>query len=170
MENNEEREKYNEQIEQITNIFSLSSKKSSIVFDLKIKDKNASAHMSIIELKGDKKEFPTMNFTYDDYFYDNFIKELISEIKSNQKIAVCDVVNLDNDDLYTLRMISENRDLFTIDGLEKQKAYDLLKVDKKQEPNPILIKTDMGVGNILYLFIMTSIFIVISVITIVFFR
>ena len=109
---------YNEYIEKILNIYRLSSKDSSILFNIKIENYKCYCSMSIIGRAGDKQEFSDVILDFDDKFYPEFLDILVTKINNEVRIKVKDIVNLDGDSLVAYRMVTDNNDLFTIDGLE----------------------------------------------------
>lgn len=123
---------YQEYIEKVVNIFRLSSKDSSILFNLKIDDDKVNIHLSIIEKKGDKKDFNDIVFQYDSSFFSDFLETLVEMIARSIDITTKDIVNLDKDELVAFRMVTINNDLFTIDGLNEDDANSLLKIANKE--------------------------------------
>ncbi len=124
---------YYEFVEKIVDIFKLSSKTSSILFNMKISNYKVYIDLSIVDQSGEKKEYNEVIIDYDDSFYNNFLIPLVTKVNMFGNIVAKDIVNLDNDSLVTLRLISENNDLFTIDGLSKDDSSNLMKLlnDKK---------------------------------------
>jgi hypothetical protein len=78
--------------------------------------------MSIIGRAGDKQEFSDVILDFDDKFYPEFLDILVTKINNEVRIKVKDIVNLDGDSLVAYRMVTDNNDLFTIDGLSMEDA------------------------------------------------
>lgn len=148
MEKNLSEDNYNEYIESIANIFRLSSKESSILFDLKIKDYKAMIKLSIVSQNGEQKEFQDVVFKCDSIFYNDFLKSLIEMVNDNSNIVVKDIINLSDSDLMTLRLITDNNDMFSIDGLSDDDAKSLLLlIDGQETDSGLLISDNKGMGN-----------------------
>ena len=128
---------YGEFVDKIVDIFRLSIKTSSILFNLKISDYTAYINLSIVEHSGEKKEYNEVILDYNDRFYNDFLLPLISKVNMFGNIVTKDIVNLDNDSLVTLRLISENNDLFTIDGLSQDDSNNLMKLLDNKKNNLI---------------------------------
>ena len=139
---------YEEYVDKIINIFRLSSKESSILFDMEIKDYKAKIKLSIVSQHGEKEEFSDMVFKCDTVFYQKFLTQLVDKINQNSNIVVKDIVNLSDSDLVTFRLITENNDLFTINGLSDDDAKSLLSiVEGKNEDSKLVITNSDGIGN-----------------------
>ena len=128
---------YSEFVDKIVDIFRLSIKTSSILFNLKISDYKAYINLSIVEHSGEKKEYNEVILDYNDRFYNDFLLPLISKVNMFGNIVTKDIVNLDNDSLVTLRFICENNDLFTIDGLSQNDSNNLMKLLDNKKNNLI---------------------------------
>ena len=160
---------YDEYIEKIINIFRLSSKKSSILFDLKIDNYKAFIQLSIINQEGEKQEFSDVVLKCDEKFYSGFLIPLISKINNVITIKVKDIVEISSSELVTFRMITENNDLFSIDGLSSDDANSLLEVVKnKSVENVAVIPNNDGIGNIRIFPFIIGIFIVAFIIVFLF--
>lgn len=116
------KENYNEYIEKILNIYRLSSKDSSILFNIKIENYKCYCSMSIIGRSGDKQEFSDVILDFDETIFPEFLDILVTKINTDVRIKVKDIVNLDGDSLVAYRMVTDNNDLFSIDGLSLEDA------------------------------------------------
>ena len=146
---------YDQYIDNTVNIFKLSSKESSILFSAKIENNNCLINLSIVNQDGKVKKFRDVIFECDDKFYSNFIDKLVDKTINECNIISFDLVNLDRDEFSTFRMIMENNDLFTIDGLTKERASHLLNLceskseDTRKEKRKYLnILNNVGIGDI----------------------
>ena len=160
-------ENYNDYIERVYNIFRLSSKKSSIILRLNIKKEKCIIELKIISQNGDKEEFSDVSFRCNDLFYNVFLDSLIKKLNDNDDFIINDIVNLDNDEYVTFRLVSSNNDLITIDGLSKEKAEylkDLFSSDEKKTDN--LISNNSGIANI-WIFILMIVILIIAFILVV---
>lgn len=142
---------YKEYVDKIINIFRLSNKESSIVFNINIVDYKAIIELSIIRNSGEKQEFTDEVFKCDEVFFQDFIRPLIKVINERVKIVVKDIIEEKNTDLVTFRMVTENNDLFTIMGLSRDDANSILRLAKSNNSNSKIINppNNNGVGNAL---------------------
>ena len=124
---------YDEYIEKIVSIFRLSSKKSSILFDMKIENYSATIKLSILKQNGERERFHDKVLTCDSVFYRDFLMKLVQKVYEDGEIATADVVRLSEGDLVTFRMITTNNDLFSIDGLSSDDANALLALCKNSD-------------------------------------
>lgn len=144
---------FDDYIDKIINIFRLSNKNSSILFDLKLKDYKATIKLLIVGQNGERKEFSDVIMKCDTSFFSNFLKPLVEKLNEDGAIANKDIVNLSDSDLVTFRLITDNNDLFTIDGLSNDDANYLLSlVNKKGDSlndhnNLLSISNNEGIGT-----------------------
>lgn len=123
-------EVYLDYVNNLVNISRLTTKDNSIMFNFKISNGKCLNEITVIDQQGSKKDFEDLVFKCNDVFYDVFLPKLVEELYKNNNIVVKDIVNLDGDEFVALRMISESNDLFSIDGLTKEKAESLLNLVK----------------------------------------
>lgn len=157
---------YEEYIEKILNIFRLSSKESSIIFDLKIKDYKCTIKLAIIRQNGDREEFSDTLFDCNEVFYQKFLDVLVSRFIGSVEVTTKDIVNLDDDSLVTFRLITGNNDLFSVDGLSEEHAKYLLELNEKDDDKYLGVSNNAGIGNI-WMFILMLIILVITFILII---
>lgn len=152
---------YNEYIEKILNIYRLSSKDSSILFNIKIENYKCYCSMSIIGRAGDKQEFSDVILDFDDKFFPEFLDVLVTKINNDVRIKVKDIVNLDGDSLVAFRMVTDNNDLFTIDGLSMEDAKHFEKIcsdEFKSEAKGVYqINDTHGIGSFKMFLLMISV-------------
>lgn len=124
--NKMQREIYLDYIENLVDISKLTTKDNSIMFNFKIDNNKCLNEITVIDQNGTKKEFDDLIFKCNEVFYDFFLPKLVKELYHNNNIVVSDIVNLDGDEFVAIRLITEFNDLFSIDGLTKDKAIELL--------------------------------------------
>ena len=139
---------YEEYVDKIINIFRLSSKQSSILFSVVIKDYEASIKLSIVNTEGEREEFQDVVLNCDISFYNKFLNSLITRINNNCNIVVKDIIPSSEVDLFTFRMITNNNDLFTIDGLNEDDANNMLILVENKEEKKIEVTNNQGKGNL----------------------
>ena len=170
MDRNLNEDSYEEYVEKIINIFRLSNKKSSILFQLEIKDYKATIQLTIVNQNGEKEEFSDVVLKCDEVFYHSFLIPLIEKVNHNVTITHKDIVNLDEDDLVTFRMITDNNDLFTIDGLSRDDANSLLEIsnnDSYQE-KILTVPNKDGIGNIWSFLLMIGVLVIAFILIVIF--
>ena len=151
IDDNLSHDNYDNYIEKTVNIFRLSSKKSSIIFDLKIDNYKAIIKLSIVNLDGEKENFQDFVTECNSLFYHQLLIPLIKRISESIDIQTRDIIKLNEGDLVTFRMITENNDLFTIDGLSEDDAKGLLSIFDENGKKDTMSLTDnkySGFGNI----------------------
>ncbi len=152
---------YLEYVERIVNIFKLSTKESSIIFQISINDLNCLIKLSMVKQNGEKEAFRDQTSKCDQNFYDKFVDVLVKKFLEEVKIINKDVVNLDNDNFLTLRLITENNDLFILDGLSENYANHLFNIDGNKEEITFFSNDEMGIGGLKIFTLIIIIFIVI---------
>ena len=156
------REDYQNYIDKIANVFRISDRRSSIMCDIKIKNYKALIELSIVNMEGEKKEFQDVLLDFDQDFSVSFLIPLVRKICEIVEVKTKDIVNLKEDDLVTFRIITNNNDLFTVDGLSSDDANNLLLLSQKIQVNSpkSISASSKGSGNIISILFMISLFIV----------
>lgn len=157
---------YEEYIEKILNIFRLSSKESSIIFDLKIKDYKCFIKLAIVKQNGEREEFSDTTMKCDEVFYQKFLDVLIKDFLGSVDVVTKDVVDLSDDTLVTFRLITKNNDLFSVDGLSKEHARYLLGLEEKKDDKYLNVIDNNGVGNIWMFILMITVLVIVFVLII----
>ena len=162
---------YEDYIHKIVDIFQLSSKKSSILFDLKIDNYQGIIRLSVLNQSGERERFQDVALNCDQAFYHDFLMPLVREIYNNGNIATSDIVHEANKDLVTFRMITTNNDLFSVDGLSRDDAKSLLMLcEKSKEETKMHLKipNNEGKGSAWYILLIVIILFIIFGILIIF--
>lgn len=122
---------YLDYIDSLVDIIKLTNKDNSIMINLKISNGKCLCKVDVVDHDdGDEKKFEDVEFECDEKFYSEFLPLIVEKLYDNSEIIIKDIVNLDGDEFVALRMITEFNDLFSIDGLEKAKAEELLELIK----------------------------------------
>lgn len=160
---------YEEYIDKIVNIFRLSSKKSSILFDMKINNYQADIKLSILNQNGERERFHDVILQCDQNFYQKFLVTLVKRIYFSGDIATSDIVHLSDSDLVTFRMITSNNDLFSVDGLSIDDANHLVNISKveEDEKKTLTLSNHHGNGS-LWIFLLLVVIILILLVIIFF--
>ena len=160
---------YNEYIDNILSISALSDKDHFIFYSFNIKDNICFDEVYMLNQKGEKGEFGKKNFNYNEEFYEKFIKNLVKKFYKANSINSKDIV-YDKNDNGTFRMITDNKDIFTISGLSKENneaLLDMLK-NKSHEENKQYVLTD-NKGKVNYLMLVFIVVLIIAIIGLVLF-
>lgn len=161
---------YDEYIDKIVDVFRLSSKKSSILFDVKINNYQASILLSILNQSGSRERFRNVILNCDYSFYHEFLLNLVQRVYQSGNISTTDIVRLSGSDLVTFRMITANNDLFSIDGLSSDDAKNLLNICNNTTDNKSLLKeiNRRGIGSF-YIFIFVVLVVVLLFLVLILF-
>ena len=161
---------YDDYIEQVMNIYRLSSKDKSIIGNIKITGKKIIASLSILNsVNGYLNKFTDIVFNHSDSFYDKFIKELVRRMNNECNVSLNDLVTEEDTDDVTYRMITENNDMFTIEGLDRIRADQIISDyngSKDCESKILVSSSSLGEGN--YLIFITLIVIIILTLILVY--
>jgi len=155
---------YDEYVEKVVNIFRLSNKESSILFNININNYKAVINLSIVRQDGEKEEFTDVVLKCDEVFFKYFLPNLVKQLCRNCEVISKDVVNAVDSDLLVFRMVMFNNDLFTIEGLNNEDADYLLKQDDKK----VEIINEYGAFNV-KMFLLMLLLLIVSFILIVLF-
>ena len=87
---------------------------------------------------------------------------LVVEYFDTTNTVVADIVDVDGDDQFTFRMVSENNDMFTVDGISKDYARKLKdKVENREKEKVYVKSSEAGLSNALGLTVLISLIVVI---------
>ena len=159
-------EVYEEYIENILSISALSDKEHYVFYNFNIKDNVCYDEVYMLNQDGVKGELGKRNFVYNEDFYQKFIKSLVKRFYDNNTINSKDVIY--NDDEGTFRMITENKDIFTINGLSSEQNEELLDSIKKKDlsENKEYVLTN-NTGKVNYLILVLIALLVLLIITLI---
>ncbi len=152
MDSNAYDDVYEDYIENILSISALSDKEHYIFYSFNIKDNVCFDEVYMLNQQGEKGEFGNKNFNYNDDFYEKFLKKLVDKFNKANSINSKDIIY--NDDNVTFRMITDNKDIFTISGLDKDKSEELLDIVKNKdhkENKEYVLTNNSGKANYLIL-------------------
>jgi len=159
-------EVYEEYIENILSISALSDKEHYVFYNFNIKDNVCYDEVYMLNQDGVKGELGKRNFVYNEDFYQKFIKTLVKRFYDTNSINSKDVIY--NDDEGTFRMITENKDIFTINGLSSEQNEELLDSIKKKDlsENKEYVLTN-NTGKVNYLILVLIALLVLLIITLI---
>ena len=127
------KEKYEEYCESLLNIARLTKKENSVLINFSIDGDSCSNVVSFIQQDGTKDILKDSTFVCDDEFYKDFLEKFIIEYSKNMVIAFNDSIDMNADGKYTYRIITEDNDMMSIDGISLDYANYLMSLLKKKE-------------------------------------
>lgn len=125
--------KYEEYRESLLNIARLTNKGNSILINFNIKDDTCTNVVSFIQQDGTKDVLKDSVFACDDEFYKEFLEKFIEDYYGNMVIAFNDSIDMNADGKYTYRVITEDNDMLSIDGISFDYANYLMRCIKKKQ-------------------------------------
>lgn len=158
---------YKEYVEQIMNVFRLSSYDKSILFSLRFEKADCVMQLSILNQDGQRQEYDINHIDSNDSYFYEFLEYLVSEFRNHCEITKEDIVNLDDDHYVAFRMITKYNDLITLDGLTESQANRFLKEDKELPEVKLSIENNTGGSNMLG-FILMIITLIISIASVIY--
>ena len=166
---------YDKYLCKVLDVARLTTKDNSVLISFSIKDEKCSSKVELLEQDGTKGLEMSVNFACTESFYTNFLEKLVVEYFDIANVVVTDIIDINDDGRYTFRMLGEENDLFSIDGISDNYAKKLKKLvsdDKKsvQEKEKTLVKKpdEAGISNTLGLLVLLLMGIVIILSWIVF--
>ena len=128
-----------------------------------IDNNNCLIKLSIVNQNGEKEEFNDKTFKCDEVFYKDFLNILIKRFNEEIEVVTKDIVNLDDDSLVTLRLLTKNNDLFSVDGLREDRANYLLSLIDDDFKYTLLLEDEMGIGNLKIFTLIILILIIVAI-------
>ena len=125
------KENYKEYRNSLLNISRLTHKENSILIDFKIVGSNCYNSVYYIQRDGTKDLFNEESFLVNEEFYNEFLEILISEYYNSMEIAFNDSIDINEDGLYTYRIVTDDNDMLSVDGVSLEYAKKLMKLVNK---------------------------------------
>lgn len=153
---------YDDYIKKILEVACLSTKENSVLIGLTIDDGRCRSTVELLEQNGNRCIGRSVAFSCTDSFYTNFLERLVVEYSEVSNTVVTDIVDVDGDSQFTFRMVSDNNDMFTVDGISKDYAKKLKeKVENKESQKTLVKNSEAGLSNALGLTVLISLIVVI---------
>ncbi|MBR2828354.1 MAG: hypothetical protein IKE70_03900 [Bacilli bacterium] len=121
---------YQDIIEKIVNLFQLSTRDVSIHFHISIQNEEVIMNSFLVQLDGEKTNFQKIKDYWNEEFYHNFLIPFLNLIYQKCSIVKTDIIPSLRKSLFTVRIITKNNDIFTIDGMnqdDSKKIFDVIK-------------------------------------------
>lgn len=146
------KEKYDEYIESLLNAARLTKKENSVLINFEVEDEICINKVEFIQQNGTKDTFKKATFVADDTFYKEFLEKFVVAYYKNMAIAFNDSIDMNADGKYTYRVITEDNDMMSIDGITLEYANYLMGLTKKPESNEEENAITNEQGNISFLY------------------
>lgn len=124
-------DKYAEYRNSLLNIARLTHKDNSILIDFSIVGDKCFNEVSYIQRDGTKDLLEKETFDADKYFYDDFLEKFICDFYTKMAVAFEDSIDINEDGLYTYRIITEDNDMLSVDGISLEYAKHLMDITNK---------------------------------------
>ena len=98
---------YADFVEQLVNVFRLSSFERSILFSLKFEKTICIIQLSILNQDGNRQEYEEVHVDSSESFFNDFLEHMVSAFRNHCVIVKEDIVNLDNDEWRNERLICQ---------------------------------------------------------------
>lgn len=149
--------KYDEYIESLLNISRLTNKENSILINFDISGETCSNVVSFIQRDGTKDILKDSTFVCDDEFYKDFLEKFIIEYYEEMVVAFNDNIDISLDGKYSFRVVTDDNDMLSINGLSLEYANYLMELTKKrQEKVEEYVLNDDGVTTAFATFIIVG--------------
>lgn len=163
---------YEEYLEKVLEIARLTTKDNSILISFTVEDGKCSSKVELLEQNGDRGALKSVNFACTDNFKTNFLEKLVVEYAKTTNVILSDIIDIDGDNQFTFRMVSESNDLFSIDGISKEYALKLKSIVEESVATDgkqlVKVSDEAGMSNALGLTMLVSMMIIIILSLLVF--
>ncbi len=152
------KEKYDEYIESLLNAARLTTKDNSVLITFKVEDELCINSVELVQRDGTKDVLKKFSFICDDDFYKEFLEKFVLAYHDEMVIAVNDSIDLNADGKYTYRVITDDNDLMSIDGITLEYANYLMSLTTKEKvKEPFVKDTDGNVSFLYTIFLISAI-------------
>lgn len=136
------KEMYDEYCESLLNIARLTTKENSVLISFNVDGDNCTNVVSFIQQDGTKDVLKDSTFVCDDDFYKDFLEKFIIEYSKTMVIAFNDSIDMNADGKYTYRVVTEDNDMLSVDGISLDYANYLMGLCKKKELDDVDISNN----------------------------
>lgn len=144
------KEKYEEYIESLLNVARLTTKQNSVLISFDIVDDQCFSIVDFVQQDGTMDRLKDTNFLCNDEFYKEFLEKFVIAYYDNMVIAFNDSIDMNADGKYTYRMITEDNDMMSIDGITLEYANHLMNLIKSKKDN-VSVSNSQESGNVSFL-------------------
>lgn len=125
------KEKYDEYCDSLLNIARLTKKDNSVLINFSIDNDNCSNVVNFIQQNGAKDILKDVTFVCDEEFYKDFLEKFVINYSKIMSIAFSDSIDMNADGKYTYRIVTEDNDMMSIDGISLEYANYLKELLKR---------------------------------------
>lgn len=137
-----EKEKYEEYKNSLLNIARLTNKENSVLISFEIKEDICINKVNFIQQDGTKDLLKDSNFICDNDFYTDFLEKFIIDYYENMVIAFSDNIDMNADGKYTYRIVTDDNDMMSVDGISLEYANHLMNLVNKEDKGISSISKD----------------------------
>jgi len=146
------KEKYDEYVESLLNAARLTTKENSVLISFDIIDDHCLSLVEFIQQDGTKDTLKNATFDCDDDFFKEFLEKFVIAYYENMVIAFNDSIDMNLDGKYTYRVVTDDNDMMSIDGITLEYANYLMNLVKKEEiVNEVVDVVNEETGNISFM-------------------
>lgn len=146
------KEKYDGYIESLLNAARLTTKENSVLINFNIEEEVCTNTVEFIQQDGTKDTLKKASFICDDEFYKEFLEKFVLAYYNSMVVVVSDSIDMNADNKYTYRIITDDNDLMSIDGITLEYANYLMKLVKTDEERTKKTLTTNEKGNVTFLY------------------
>lgn len=147
---------YEEYRNSLLNISRLTTKENSVLINFDIKDDVCTNVVSFIQQDGTKDILKDSTFVCSDEFYKDLLEKFVLDYYSNMVVAFNDSIDMNADGKYTYRVVTDDNDMLSIDGISLEYANYLTNIVNRNQGNIIedITMNEDGVGTAIASFIL----------------
>lgn len=147
-----DKDKYEEYIESLLNAARLTTKENSVLINFKVEDEVCINTVDFIQLDGTKDTFKNSTFMCDEDFYKNFLEKFILKYYNNMIVAFDDNIDMNSDGKYTYRVVTDDHDMMSIDGITLEYANYLAELIKQSNISKENNDINNEKGNVTFIY------------------
>lgn len=127
-----DKSKYEEYQESLLNIARLTNRDNSVLISFNVIGDECHNVVSFIQQDGTKDVLKDLYFICDDEFYKDFLEKFVVSYCANMVIAFSDRVDMNADGKCTYRIVTDDNDMLSIDGISLDYANYLMDISKRK--------------------------------------
>ncbi len=136
--------KYEEYKNSLLNAARLTAKKNSVLISFNLKDGVCECLVSMIQQDGTKDVLMRDSFLGDANFYRDFLEPFVKEYYKNMVVAFNDNIDMNADGKYTYRIVTDDNDMMSVDGITLEYANRLALISANANSGGSLKNDDRG--------------------------
>lgn len=141
------KEKYEDYINSLLNIARLTKKENSVLISFVVDNNRCSNVVNFIQQDGTNDLLENSVFSVDDDFYKNFLEKIVVDYCNNMDVVITDKIDMNEDGKYTFRIITDDNDMLSVDGISIDYANYLVSLMKRE--NNSNINNENGIATVL---------------------